>query len=364
MLTEREKEILKVIKENPLVSQEEIAKKLSITRSSIAVHISNIMKKGYIIGKGYLINEDPYILSIGGANVDIQGYSYSPIKPHDSNPGKVSVSYGGVAKNIIDNIARMGVRSKFITILGDDMYGEQMKNYLIDQNIDISESLFPKNQSTSTYLSVLDSNRDMSIAIASMDIFKVLTREHLERRSKSLEYAQAIVTDTNLEADTLKYITSFKDKTRIILDPVSTKKAMKIIDFIGDFHTIKPNKIEAEALSGIKISNENDLTRIGNFFLEKGVENIFISLGSDGVFYMNKSEKGCIKSEKISPKNVTGAGDALTAGIAYGIINDFSLKETAKFAAATSIITLLDRNSVSKNVSLENIYKTIEEMKL
>ena len=103
MLTEREKEILKVIKENPLVSQEEIAKKLSITRSSIAVHISNIMKKGYIIGKGYLINEDPYILSIGGANVDIQGYSYSPIKPHDSNPGKVSVSYGGVAKNIIDN---------------------------------------------------------------------------------------------------------------------------------------------------------------------------------------------------------------------------------------------------------------------
>ena len=71
MLTEREKEILKVIKENPLVSQEEIAKKLSITRSSIAVHISNIMKKGYIIGKGYLINEDPYILSIGGANVDI-----------------------------------------------------------------------------------------------------------------------------------------------------------------------------------------------------------------------------------------------------------------------------------------------------
>ncbi len=73
MLTEREREILKLIKENPLISQEEVAKKLSVARSSIAVHISNIMKKGYIIGKGYLINESPYVLSIGGVNIDIQG---------------------------------------------------------------------------------------------------------------------------------------------------------------------------------------------------------------------------------------------------------------------------------------------------
>ena len=364
MLTEREREILKLIKENPLISQEEVAKKLSVARSSIAVHISNIMKKGYIIGKGYLINESPYVLSIGGVNIDIQGYSYSDIKMQDSNPGKVTVSYGGVAKNVIDNISRMGIRSEFITVLGDDMYGEKIKKYLIQQNIDISDSIFLKDQHTSTYLSVLDSNGEMSVAIASMDIFKTLTPDYLEKHSKKLEYAKIIVTDTNLEIDTLKYISTFKDKTKVILDLVSTKKAMKVINFIGEFHTIKPNKIEAEALSGIKISNEKDLMRVGNFFINKGVENLFISLGSKGVFYMSKSEKGYIKPKKILPKNVTGAGDALTAGIAYGMVNNFDLKETAKFGVASSIITLLDENTVSQNINLDNIYKTIKEMKL
>ena len=79
---------------------------------------------------------------------------------------------------------------------------------------------------------------------------------------------------------------------------------------------------------------------------------------------MSKSEKGYIKPKKILPKNVTGAGDALTAGIAYGMVNNFDLKETAKFGVASSIITLLDENTVSQNINLDNIYKTIKEMKL
>ena len=76
-MTEREREILHLIRENPMISQEEIAKKIGITRTSVAVHISNIMKKGIILGKGYIINESPYIMVIGGTNVDIQGFSRS-----------------------------------------------------------------------------------------------------------------------------------------------------------------------------------------------------------------------------------------------------------------------------------------------
>ena len=70
-MTEREKQIVNLIKENPLITQEEIAAKLNCARTSIAVHISNLMKKGVILGKKYIINEDPYILTIGGTNVDI-----------------------------------------------------------------------------------------------------------------------------------------------------------------------------------------------------------------------------------------------------------------------------------------------------
>ena len=126
-MTEREREILHLIRENPMISQEEIAKKIGITRTSVAVHISNIMKKGIILGKGYIINESPYIMVIGGTNVDIQGFSRSELRAHDSNPGYVGVSFGGVGKNIAENIARLDINTKFITVFGNDLYGEKIR---------------------------------------------------------------------------------------------------------------------------------------------------------------------------------------------------------------------------------------------
>lgn len=97
-LTEREKQIIDLIKENPLITQEEIAAELKCARTSIAVHISNLMKKGVILGKKYIINETPYILTIGATNIDIMGKSYGNVIRYDSNPGDVSISFGGVGK--------------------------------------------------------------------------------------------------------------------------------------------------------------------------------------------------------------------------------------------------------------------------
>ncbi|HCL51251.1 MAG TPA: kinase, partial [Clostridiaceae bacterium] len=73
-MTNREKEILELIKKNPMISQKDLADILGITRSSVAVHITNLQKKGYILGKGYIVKEGEYVSIVGGANVDIQGF--------------------------------------------------------------------------------------------------------------------------------------------------------------------------------------------------------------------------------------------------------------------------------------------------
>ncbi len=364
-MTEREKQILNLIKKNPTISQDEIASKLSITRSSASVHISNIMKKGYILGKGYVLNEDSYVLGIGGTNVDIQGFSNSKIKPHDSNPGTVHVSFGGVCKNIIENISNLDINTKLITIFGDDIYSDKIKDHLTSKNIDFINSLFMQNTNSSTYLSIIDDNGEMNVAISAMDIFKHLTSEFLETKKNIIDRAKIVVTDTNLEIDTLKYIANSKFKTKLVLDTVSTSKAEKVKDIIGSFNTVKPNKIEAEILSGIKIKNEDDLNKVGAFFIDKGVENIFISLGNKGLFYMNRNERGIITSKKkIDVVNVTGAGDSLVAGITYGLFHGYNIKESAKLATAASIITILDKDTVTNNINIDNLNKIIKEMKL
>ena len=117
-MTNREKEILEIIRSNPLISQKELAVRLGITRSSVAGHIMKLTDKGLIRGKGYILKGSPYAVVIGAANMDIQGYPGTPLVQKDSNPGQVKISCGGVGRNIAENMARLGLDVKLLTLLG------------------------------------------------------------------------------------------------------------------------------------------------------------------------------------------------------------------------------------------------------
>lgn len=258
-MTLREKEILSLIRANPMISQQEIARLLGITRSSVAVHISNLIKKGYVKGKGYVLNEENYVTVIGGANVDIQGFSLDKLKLNDSNPGKVKVSAGGVGRNIAENLSRLGIKTKLITAVGDDLYGEKISNECRIAGIDIDHCLVLKSMPSSTYLSVLDENGDMKVAISDMDTIDYLNIDFLKTKSLIIENSSAIVIDTNLSLEVIEYLLSnFKHKI-FFVDTVSTTKARKVKELIGYFHTIKPNIYETEELTGVKITSDHDL---------------------------------------------------------------------------------------------------------
>ena len=94
-MTQRERQILQWIEADPMISQEALAERAGITRSSVAVHISNLMKKGYIAGKGYVLRSGTYAAVVGGVNVDIGGQSYAPLVARDSNPGRVRITSSG-----------------------------------------------------------------------------------------------------------------------------------------------------------------------------------------------------------------------------------------------------------------------------
>ena len=103
-MTQRERQILQLIEANPMIQQQEIADKLGITRSSVAVHISNLTKKGCIAGKGYVLRTGSYAVVVGGVNVDIGGRSFKPLVGEDSNPGEVITGLGGVGSVDTDDI--------------------------------------------------------------------------------------------------------------------------------------------------------------------------------------------------------------------------------------------------------------------
>ncbi len=363
-MTNREQEVLSLIKKDPMISQNDIANTLRITRSSVAVHITNLIKKGYILGKGYIVSNDSYVTVIGGANMDIQGFPKGNLIFKDSNIGNVKMSLGGVGRNIGENLVKLGVDTRLISIVGDDIYGSKILDEAKLIGLNMQDSLMLKGESTSTYLSILDECGDMAVAISNMDIYNRMTVDFIKDKKHIIENSKLCVIDTNIPSEVIEYIVSSNKNTDFFLDPVSTAKAERVKDLIGYFHTVKSNKIETEVLTGIKINNQDDLKEASEYLHKKGVKRLFISLGAEGVFYSDGINMGQTKAPNVKVINATGAGDAFVAALVYGHLNDFKIHESIKFAITSSIIALSHENTINPNMSIKNIKLKMEEIGL
>lgn len=267
------------------------------------------MKKGYILEGGNIVKERPYITIVGGANIDIIGLPYKELRLNDSNPGKTTISFGGVGRNIGENLSRLGIDTRLITVLGDDIYGRLIVEEGKKIGLDMSQSLILKDEYTSTYIAILDETGEMNVALSSMDNFDKMTISFIQKKKEIIENSTLCIVDTNIPIKVLEYmVTNFK--VDFFLDTVSTTKAEKIKDILGYFHTIKPNKLEAEILSGMEIVDEEDIKKVANHFIDQGVKRVFITLGEEGVYYFDSQNEMHLKSPKIKTINATGAGDA------------------------------------------------------
>lgn len=365
-MTQREREIFEILQKNPMIEQSEIAAMLHIARSSVAVHISNLQKKGYVLGKGYLLKEQDYVVGIGAANVDIHGHSKKPINLRDSNPGHMNVSAGGVTRNICENLARLGAPVKLITALGDDVYAEQIRSECTAAGIDLSHSMKVENHPSSTYMSILDEKGDMFVAMSDMSVLQKMNTAFLETKAGVIRGAKLIVCDSGLPAEALQGILElFGERQPVFIDPVSCAYAEKIKPFIGKFHTVKPNRMELEILADMPIHTMEDLEKACVILLQKGVKRLFISLGGDGCFYID--EKGVKMQRKLRPLeqmvNATGGGDAFMAAVVYATLHGYSLEKTLDLALAAGVAAISHERTINPYMNLELLETIIKERK-
>lgn len=363
-MTNREEELLKLISKNPAISQNELAEILGITRSSVAVHITNLIKKGHILGKGYLIKHEDYICVLGGSNIDIVGFPNKKLIPHDSNPGEVKISLGGVGRNIAENLVHLGISTKLISSIGDDLYGKKIMEHASTIGLDMKSSLVLSGRPTSTYLAILDENGDMVTAVSQMEIFDDVSIDFIQSIKQVIENSKLCIIDTNMPETVINYVLDTFKGTDFFLDTVSTSKAMKVKSRIGSFHTIKPNKLEAELLSGMTIGGVEDLLKTSEYFLENGVKRVFITLGDEGVFFNDGKIHKLIASPKSDVVNATGAGDAFIAALAYCHFHHTPTEESARFAMGAAVLALGYAETINPNISKENIDKKMKEIGL
>lgn len=351
-MTQRERQILRWIEEDPMITQQELAERAGITRSSAAVHVSNLMKKGHIAGRGYILRTAPYAVVVGGANMDIGGRSMGPLVPRDSNPGQVRMSLGGVGRNIAHNMALLGLDVRLLTAFGDDLYAQRIAASCGELGIDISRSLQVPGGRTSTYLFIADEKGEMELALSDMDIYRHITPAFLAARTALLQNAQLVVVDANIPAEAIAWIADHVTPP-VFADPVSTAKAERLRPVLGKLHTLKPNRIEAELLSGVAITDEAGLNRAADKLLETGLRRVFLSLGGDGVLAADHSGRvrlPCLPGNRV---NTTGCGDAFMAALAWAYLEGTDLEGTALAGSAAASIAMESGETINEAMSAQ-----------
>lgn len=359
-MTQRERQILQWIEADPMISQEQLAEKAGITRSSVAVHISNLMKKGYIAGKGYVLRSGTYAVVVGGVNMDIGGHPFAPLVEKDSNPGTVTMSLGGVGRNIAHNMSLLGVDVRFLTAFGDDLYAQRIAASCGELGIDISSALQVPGGTTPTYLFIASDDGDMALALSDMEICKKITPSYLASKLQLINNAQLVVIDTNIPEESIAYLAEHC-MASIFADPVSTAKAKKLKPVLGKIHTLKPNRMEAELLSGVKITDMDSLKEAAQKLLETGMHRVFISMGTDGVFAADQKEMLVQPCFPATMRNATGAGDSFMAALSWAYLEGTDLAGTAKAAAAAAAIAVEGTETINPALCAEAVRRRMNE---
>ena len=299
-------------------------------------------------------NPAPYVAVCGGVNIDIGAHSFAPLRAKDSNPGKVELSLGGVGRNIAHNMRLLGLNVELLTALGGDSRAAQVEESCKALGIGLSRALRVPDGRTSTYVFVGGSDGDMAVAVADMEICDRLTPDYFASQLAFLNGAAAVVLDTNLPRESLAYLTEHCTAP-LFVDPVSTAKAEKLSGLLGHIHTLKPNRIEAELLTGVKITDDKSLRAAADALLLQGVQRVFLSLGEDGVLAAQHGETQIVPICKANAVNATGAGDAMMAALVWSFLSGQSLTDSAASGTAAAALAVESEETINPKMSAEAV---------
>lgn len=308
-----------------------------------------------------------YVLGIGAANVDIHGRSREGIVMRDSNPGFMNSSTGGVTRNVCENLARLGNEVKLITAVGDDVYGEKIRKDSIEAGIDMSNIYVAKGHASSTYMTILDGNGDMMVALSDMRVLEQLSLDYLRSKVDIIKNAKIITIDPSLTFEEMEEIVKLCQETGrpLFMDPVSTAYAKVIKPLVGNFHTIKPNEMELGILADMEVKSEEDFEKAAKILIDKGVKRVFVSRGKAGCFYMDS--EGTVLRRAFKPvekmANASGAGDSFMAGVIHSFVHKYDIENTLDVALAAGAIAVLSEKTINPDMSVSLIHKITKENK-
>jgi pseudouridine kinase len=300
-----------------------------------------------------------HLLIIGAASIDTKGRADQVIQAGTSTPGAIRVSVGGVGRNIAENLARLGEQVILLSAVGDDGSGRRILQQAANCGIDVSRVLVDDSHRTAAYLAVLDQTGNMVMSIDDMGISRdLITPDFLYRRRSLFRDARMIVLDASLAPATLNTIFKLAPKygVPVCADPTTASLAPRLCPHLSHLTLVTPNGAEAEALCGLRVTGRETALQAAHKLVSLGVQIAIVTLGATGLVYATSQESGHVPALESEIVDLTGAGDALTAAVVFGLLNDFPIDEAVRLGTSAAALTLQSRETVCPALSLEQLY--------
>lgn len=301
------------------------------------------------------------VLVIGATLLDAKGKPHAGLEPGTSNPADIRITRGGTARNVAENLGRLGADVTLISAVGQDVTGERLMAQTAEAHVNVDYVQVFAGQNTGAYMALLETDGSLSVAIDDVSVMAHITPDFLQKNRALFAAADMVMMDGSLLPQTMATVVELAQHYQkpLCADPSSARVAYKLRPYLPYLHLVVPNEMEAVELCqfGMLEHDPNSVLYLARMLVQIGVTNVVLTLDDFGLDYATSDETGYIPPKYSEMVDSTGTGDAVTAAIMFGLLNGLPPIESIRLGAAAAGLTLQTTETVVPDLSLDMLYE-------
>ncbi len=300
-----------------------------------------------------------YVLVIGSAVLEVSARPVAVLQPGARQAGHIHRSVSGVARNIAENLARLDIETVLLCAVADDDIGQHVITHSSLAGIDCSHILRVSDARTATAVLLYQSEEDYT-RVDDLGIADALDSDYLLEHEWLFENAALIVIDATLSEEALATLFELAARyhVRVCADPTSPRLASRLRNYISSLYLIVPNASETAALCDMDEPATERESAIGTArqLVGMGADIAVVTLGERGLAYADSSGGGYLRAIQTEVVDASGAGDAFSGAVIFGILNDVPIDEAMRLGVAAASLTLLSQDTVLQALNPDMLY--------
>lgn len=301
-----------------------------------------------------------YVLVIGSAMLNIKGQAHDHQTSSTHQFGNIHHYVSGVARNIAENLARLEIETVLLSAIADDDIGEHLISQSVRAGVDCSHTLRVHGARTATSVAIYDSEGTAQNVIDDYSIMEYLDSDYLFDHESIFRDASLIVIDTTIPDETLDTLFELATRydIRVCADPTSPLLAGKLCKYIDNLYLIVPNASETVSLCSLDepATDRESAIKTARTLVSMGAQIAVVTLGEHGLAYADHSGSGYIRAVQTDVLDTSGAGDAFSGAVIFGILNDVPVDEAMRLGVTAASLTLESEETVLPQLSQELLY--------